>query len=66
MMRRALGSLYAALLYAYPADLRRVYGAAMRQCGRDALARRGAAAMLGDLVVSVPREWCVATRVISK
>ena len=37
----------------------------MRQCARDALARRGAAAMprlLADLAVSVPREWAVVLK----
>jgi predicted permease len=68
MIRRALASLYAALLYAYPSDLRRAYGPEMRQCARDTLARRGAAALprlLVDLAVSVPREWAHQLKGIS-
>jgi putative ABC transport system permease protein len=60
MMPRFLERLYALLLYAYPADLRRDHGAEMRQCARAAIARRGLAALprlLRDLSVSVPREW---------
>jgi putative ABC transport system permease protein len=52
--------LYALLLYAYPAALRRAHGAEMRQCARTALTRRGVIAaprLFLDLVLSVPREW---------
>ena len=57
--------LYAALLYAYPPELRRTHGAAMRQCARDALRRGGAPAaarLLSDLLISVPREWALALK----
>ena len=60
MLRSAFLRLYAALLYAFPPDLRRAHGADMRQCARAALHRRGAAAapaLFLDLVRSVPREW---------
>jgi putative ABC transport system permease protein len=60
MMRAAILRLYAALLYAYPPDLRRTHGAAMRQCAADALAGRGLAVaprLFADLLLSVPREW---------
>jgi predicted permease len=60
MIARLFARLYAALLFAYPAELRRTHGAHMRQCARTALADRGAAAiprLLFDLAVSVPREW---------
>lgn len=52
--------LYALLLYAYPAALRRDHGADMRQCARTALARGGASAaprLFIDLFLSIPREW---------
>lgn len=60
--------VYAALLWLYPPSLRREYGPDMRQAFRDTLrdetrrrGRRGAlrtwALALGDLVVSLPREW---------
>lgn len=52
--------LYALLLYAYPAALRRGHGADMRQCARTALARHGLSAaprLFIDLFLSIPREW---------
>lgn len=63
--------LYAALLRAYPRDFRRAHGAVMaqlfRDCSRDAYADEGQRGLLrlwwrtlGDLGISVPREWRAA------
>ena len=65
MIRSAILRIYAALIYAYPPDLRRTHGAAMYQCAGDALARRGTGAaprLFTDLLLSVPREWALVMK----
>jgi predicted permease len=62
MMRRVIERIYAVLLYAYPADLRREHGADMRLCAADAWSRRGVRALPRlaiDFFISLVREWAI-------
>jgi predicted permease len=64
-MTRLLLRAYALALYAYPPELRRAHSDDMRQCARDAVVARGAAALprlFGDLAVSLPAEWLLVLK----
>jgi predicted permease len=65
MRRSLIEAIYAALLFAYPPDLRRTHGACMRQCASDALTARGLSAaprLFTDLLVSIPYEWVLVVK----